>query len=386
VFRDRQAHHEETLQVLRLARRSRESLDPAQSYGDPRTSHRRRPGAVDCIRVATSATFPCAGTVFGPFVIIEELGRGGMAVVYRAQSRKPDSLGRMVALKQPLSQNGFDLDFDVVRSFIDEARLAARFAHPNVARTYSLGKVGHRYFIEMEYVPGPTLWQLAAQCQNAGAIPISVVIQILIQICAALEHVHDRCDDAGTPMGLVHRDVSPSNIIVSPGGVVKLIDFGVVKGHSSQARTAAGMIKGKPAYVAPEYLVGAIDSRADLFAVGTIAHELLTDRRLFRAANHLETVKRVQSMYIFPPSRWRDEVPRALDAIVMKALERDPDKRWQTAAELRAALVELEDGTEDPSQIQHWVGWAFAQLPRRQTSELLHVIEALESATYLALT
>jgi serine/threonine protein kinase len=162
--------------------------------------------------------------------------------------------------------------------------------------------------------------------------------------------------------------------------MVKLIDFGIVKGHSSQARTAAGTIKGKAAYVAPEYLVGRIDSRADLFAVGTIAHELLTDRRLFRGANDLETVKRVQNMCIFPPSRWRDEVPRDLDAIVMKALERDPDKRWQTAAELRTALVGLEYGAPDPSQIQHWVGWAFSQPPRRQTSEILHVIEALESA------
>ena len=334
----------------------------------------------DCFSVATSAMPSHTGLEFGPFVLHEELGRGGMAVVYRAESRKPDSLGRMVALKQPLSQNGFDLDFDVVRSFIDEARLATRFAHPNVARTYSLGKVGHRYFIEMEYVPGPTLSQLAAQSEDAGAIPIPVVVQILIQICDALEHVHGMCDDAGTPMGLVHRDVSLSNIIVSPGGVVKLIDFGIVKGHSTQARTAVGTIKGKAAYVAPEYLRGRIDSRADLFALGTVAHELLTDRRLFRGANDLETVNRVQSMCIFPPSRWREEVPRGLDAIVMKALERDPDQRWQTAAELRAALVALECGASDPSQIQHWVGWAFAQLPRRQTSEILHVIEALESA------
>jgi serine/threonine-protein kinase len=326
--------------------------------------------------VATAQT----GMEFGPFLILEELGRGGMAVVHRAQSRKPESLGRIVALKQPLSSNGFDVDFDVVRSFIDEARLATRFDHRNVARTFSLGKVGHAYFIEMEYVAGPTLSQLAAQCENAGAIPIPVVVQILLQICDALEHVHGMRDDNGTPLNLVHRDVSLSNIIVSPGGIVKLIDFGIVKGHSSQARTAAGIVKGKPAYIAPEYLAGHIDSRADLFAVGTIAHELLTERRLFRGSNDLETVKRVQNMCIFPPSRWRDEVPRALDAIVMKALERDPDKRWQTAAELRAALARLEYGEPDPSQIQHWVGWAFAQLPRRQTSDILHVIEAIEAA------
>lgn len=299
-----------------------------------------------------------------------------MAVVYKAESRKPESLGRMVALKQPLRKNGFDVDFDVVRELIDEARLATRFDHPNVARTYSLGKVGNKYFIEMEYVPGPTLRQLAAQCEHAGAMPIGVVVQIMLQLCDALEHVHTRCDDDGTPLALVHRDVTLSNIIVTLGGTVKLIDFGIVKGERSPARTADGHIKGKAAYVAPEYIGGHIDSRADLFAVGTIAHEMLTDRRLFRGENDLDTVHRIQKQCLFPPSRWRREVPRALDAIVMKALERDPDNRWQTAGDLRAALLQY--AAAEPSQIQHWVGWAFAQPPRRDASQLLRVIESLD--------
>ncbi len=301
-------------------------------------------------------------------------------MVYRAESQKPDSLGRMVALKKPISRNGFDLDFDVVRAFIEEARLATRFDHPNVAKTFSLGKVGTSYFIEMEYVPGPTLGQLAAQGEHAGAMPIGVVVQILIQICDALEHVHGMCDDEGRPLRLVHRDVTLSNIIVSPGGIAKLIDFGIVKGHGSPARTADGHMKGKPAYMAPEYLRGHLDSRADLFAVGTIAHELLTDRRLFRGANDLETVRRIQKQCLFPPSRWRREVSRALDGIVMKALERDPERRWQTASELRAALGALELGAPDHAQVQHWVGWAFAQPPRRDASQLLRVIASLDQA------
>lgn len=309
---------------------------------------------------------------FGHFRLIDELGRGGMAVVYRAESPRG-----MVALKIPLPQNGFDLDFETLRAFVDEARLATRFDHPNVARTYSLGKIDSTYYLEMEYVPGPTLQQLAAQSERAGALPISVVVQILVQLCDALEHVHELRGDDGTPLRLVHRDVTLSNIIVSPGGMVKLIDFGIVKGQGSPARTAAGHIKGKVAYVAPEYIRGSIDSRADLFAIGTIAHELLTDRRLFRGANDLDTVRRVERGCIFPPSRWRAEVPRALDEIVMKALERDPAKRWQTAGELRTALVGLDHDAADLTQIQHWVGWAFAQPPRRDPSQLLRVIASL---------
>jgi serine/threonine protein kinase len=307
-----------------------------------------------------------------------------MAVVHRAESRKPDTLGRIVALKQLHSQNEFDVDFDVVRSFVDEARLATRFHHINIANTYSLGKIGRDYFIEMEYVPGPTLQQVAHQCEiAAGAIPVSVIVQILIQICNALEHVHTMCDNTGKPLKLVHRDVSLSNIIVSDGGIVKLIDFGIVKGHSSQASTQAGTIKGKLAYIAPEYLVGQLDSRADLYALGVIAHELLTERRLFHGANDLDTLTRIRDLHVPPPSRFRSEVPRALDAIVMKALERNPDERWQTAHEMRAALVELADHQASPHQVNTWTTWAFAQPPRPDSSQLLRVIDSLGQPTVI---
>jgi eukaryotic-like serine/threonine-protein kinase len=320
----------------------------------------------------------------GPYVLHEELGRGGMAVVYRAESRKPESLGRMVALKQLLSQNEFDVDFDLVRSFIDEARLASRFDHPNIAKTYSLGKIEGKYFIEMEYVEGPTLLELARQAELAGAIPVDVVIQILIQICDALAHVHAMCDDNGKPLDLVHRDVSLTNIIASRDGTVKLIDFGIVKGHSSQASTQAGTIKGKLAYVAPEYLVGRLDRRADLFALGVVAHELLAGRRLFSGKNDLDTLTRIRELRVAPPSRWRPGVPADLDAIVMRALERAPEQRWQTAAEMRAALVALRYGVVDPTPIREWIDWAVHREPP-QVSQLLNVIDSLDRSCTIAL-
>jgi serine/threonine protein kinase len=165
---------------------------------------------------------------------------------------------------------------------------------------------------------------------------------------------------------------------VSNTGVVKLIDFGIVKGHSAQAPTKAGVLKGKIAYVAPEYLTGTLDRRADLFAVGIIAHELLTGRRLFHTSNDLETLMRVRNMRIAPPSRLRGDVPPALDAIVMKALARDRTERWQTAREMRDALTTL-FGDVRHAGIREWVAWAFQETPTVPVvSQVIRVIDALE--------
>lgn len=304
-----------------------------------------------------------------------------MAVVHRAISQRPESFGRVVALKQLLTKNQFDIDFDQVRSLIEEARLARRFRHPNIARTYSLGKADGSYFIEMEYVAGRSLFQVAQQSELTGAVPIAFVAQILLQICDALEHVHGMCDDRGVPLNLVHRDVSLSNIIVGDDGIAKLIDFGIVKGHSC-TQTKTGLIKGKMAYVAPEYLAGTLDRRADLFALGVIAHELLTGRRLFLGASDLDTITRVQRLRVPLPSRARPEVPPALDAIVMRALERDPAKRWQTAADMRAALVAIYG--DDPAVVREWLPRAFVEPPVPKFSQLLRVIDSLEHTAELA--
>jgi eukaryotic-like serine/threonine-protein kinase len=315
---------------------------------------------------------------FGNYLLREELGRGGMAVVYRAESRRPQTLGREVALKRLLPANEFDVDFDTVRSFIEEARLAIRFRHKNIARTYALGKAEGSYFIEMEYVPGKTLHKIAQRTEVAGSVPIQILGQILMQILDALDHVHELRDNDGTLLNLVHRDVSLSNIMVNKDGVVKLIDFGIVKGHSAQAATEAGVLKGKVAYIAPEYLTGALDRRADLFAVGVIAHELLTSRRLFHTSNDFETLMRIRNMRVAPPSRLRGDVPPELDAIVMKALAREPAERWQTAREMRDALT-AQFGAVRPKAVGEWVEWAFQAAPMTPVvSQVIRVIDALE--------
>src|SRR5690606_1477327 len=228
---------------------------------------------------------------------------------------------------------------ELVAMFIDEARLARYLRHPNIAQVYEFGRIAGTYFIAFEFVQGPTVHQLARQCdQYVGYIPIPIVLEIICQLCDALYHAHNLNDEKGLSLGIVHRDVSPQNLIVSTSGFVKLIDFGLAKAKLSSVESHSGIIKGKLSYVAPEYLEGTLDVRCDLWAVGVMLHELLTGNRLFDAPDNFAMLDRVRKMAIPPPSRFRAEVTSTLDNIVFKALERDPKRRWQNAASLRAAL------------------------------------------------
>ena len=274
---------------------------------------------------------------FGPYVVYEQIGLGGMATVHRAETQGIAGFSKQVALKRMLPSVAADAS--LVKSFIREARLASLLRHGNVAQTYDLGKVGEIYFIAMELVKGRNLRQILKHCAGSGVrIPLPIAMNIVNQIADALDYAHNLCDESGQPLGIIHRDVSPSNVIVSEGGIVKLIDFGIAKASGSMA-TMSGTIKGKFGYMAPEYLEGFIDARADLFALGVIAHELLSNKPLFQGRDDMDTLFRVKDMAILPPSRLNPLVPPEIDAIVMTALERDPNKRWQRAQALRAALT-----------------------------------------------
>jgi serine/threonine protein kinase len=278
------------------------------------------------------------GEEFGPYVVYEQIGIGGMASVHRAETTGFAGFRRPVALKRMLPHVA--ADESLVQSFVREARLASYLRHANVAQTYDLGKVGDIYFIAMELVPGRNLREILRYCLRAKIqVPIPITLNILNQVCDALDYAHNLTDEAGAPLGIIHRDVSPSNVIVSETGVVKLIDFGIAKASGEGMQTLSGTIKGKFGYMAPEYLGGTIDMRADLFALGIIAHELLTNRPLFGGRDDMDTLYRVKSMPIKPPSVYNALVPPEIDSIVMTALERDPDARWQRAAALRVALT-----------------------------------------------
>lgn len=313
---------------------------------------------------------------FGPFYLHEQLGEGGMAQVHRAS--RIDGTGGPIALKRLWPHLGDDRDF--VESFVQEARLTRLLRHANIAQTYELGKANGQYYIAMELVTGPTLDSVMRQARTAaGAIPLPIIVEILIQLCDALDHAHNLCDELGRPLRLIHRDVSPANIILAKNGRIKLIDFGIAKAARSRVRTEAGTIKGKLAYVAPEYTYGRLDARADLFAVGAVAHEMLTGHRLFAAATEIATIQNVRELAISPPSRHDRKVSRDLDDIVLTALSRDPDQRWQSAAAMGRALrgVAEEIGRVDGQEILRWVQWAFTREPWSE-SGIGRILDTLE--------
>lgn len=297
---------------------------------------------------------------FGSYLVYEQIGRGGMATVHRAE--RPVKGGMQeVALKRLVPT----MKRELVTLFLDEAKLVKHLKHPNIAVSYDSGRVFGQYFIAMEYVRGPTLKEIVEHCAvTVGSVPQPIALNLAAQLCDALDHAHNRCDEQGKPLGIVHRDVTPANLIISETGVLKLIDFGLAKAEGMAERTDVGVIKGKFGYIAPEYIAGKIDHRADLWAVGIIMYELLTSRRLFDGPDGYETMKRVRELPIPRPSLANPKVTRELDELVMKALERDPRRRWQSAAEMRDRLrvVSAHAGNEaDNGEVIEWIRWVLQQ-------------------------
>lgn len=299
--------------------------------------------------------------LFGPYLVYEQLGVGGMAAVHRAEMPGIEGFSRPVALKRMLPHVANNPE--LVQSFVKEARLASHLRHTNVPQTYELGMVDGIYFMAMELVEGYTLREILQHCaQTTGPMPVPIALAILNQLCDALDYAHNCTDDSGTPLGIIHRDVSPSNVIISQDGCVKLIDFGIAKAADDSMQTVSGTIKGKFGYMAPEYILGHLDARADLFALGVIAHELLTNRPLFTGGDDMQTLQRVQNMPIVPPSQSNPAVPADIDDIIMTALARDPERRWQQASALRQAMTTLTkrlDMVVPNQKIIEWIEFAF---------------------------
>ena len=302
---------------------------------------------------------------FGPYVIYECLGRGGMATVHRAKQTGIEGFERPVALKRMLPWLTSDAEF--VKSFVREARVAALLRHTNIVQTFDLGKVDATFYIAMELVSGRDLREVLRHAHNVvGPPPPPMTIALLFQICDALDYAHSFRDESGRPLGLVHRDISPANVIVTDDGIAKIVDFGVAKGSTATLATMSGMLKGKFAYMAPEMLQGVADARCDLFAVGVVAWELLTARPLFAGGDDMEILQRVTTWDPPAPSTINPRVPRELDAWVAMALAKNPQKRFQNAAQMRAGL-ELAARTPamraSATDIAAWMAWAFAQQP-----------------------
>jgi serine/threonine-protein kinase len=260
-----------------------------------------------------------------------------MGRLYVAEQTGIEGFAKIVALKRILPHLADSPPFRSL--FLNEARIAARLEHPNIVATYELGEVEGTYFMALEYLPGEDLGAVLGRCEAPNSMPIEVAAVLAQQCANGLEYAHQLRDGEGRPSGLVHRDVNPSNIFVTYHGMVKLLDFGVVKASTGNAKTSPGIFKGKYAYCAPEQLKGdSVDPRTDVFSLGIVLWECLTGHRLFDNPTDAGTIDAVRSQAIMAPSLLRPEVPIELEEIAMRALVRDRDRRFQSAHELSEAL------------------------------------------------
>ena len=283
------------------------------------------------------------GLPFGRYRLLRKIGAGGMAEVFLAKLVAEAGFEKEVVVKRLFSN--LAARSDVLRMFRDEARIAARFDHPHVAQVYDLGRIGDDWYIAMEYVRGKSLVDVCRRgIERSDFVPLGHVLRIVAHLAEGLHHAHTRTDEHGHALGIVHRDVTPSNVLVSFDGIVKILDFGIAR-TLGRAHTDPGVLKGTMAYMSPEAIRGeVVDRRADVFSAGVILYELTTGVRLFRG-DDFQIMRRIVEQDAPAPSSVSPGYPPLLERIVLRALSRDRDERYPDAAalagELEDALVSL---------------------------------------------
>ncbi|MCC6522838.1 MAG: serine/threonine protein kinase [Polyangiaceae bacterium] len=274
-------------------------------------------------------------TSLGKYRLLAELGRGGMAKVFLALVKGPAGFNKLVVIKQIQAQLAEDPEF--VTMFLDEARLAARLNHPNVVQTNEVGQDGHRYFIAMESLEGQTLNRIHNKVGKE--LSLAMQLRVVSEALSGLHHAHELCDYDGTPLGVVHRDVSPHNIFVTYSGQVKVVDFGIAKALNSSSETRTGVLKGKVAYMSPEQALGErVDCRADLFSVGVILWQVATGKRMFRGIPDIAVIQKLLAGDIPKVRESVPDIDPRLETIIHKALATKREDRYETAAELQGEI------------------------------------------------
>ncbi len=342
-------------------------------------------------RRGTVESFEIRPEKFGRYILLDRIGAGGMAEVFRAVMPGVEGFQRTFVVKRILAERAQSPYF--VDMFVQEARINALLHHPNIVQVFDFGNVGGNYFLAMEYVRGRDVSEILRRLRDRNRpCPVGVAAFIAREVAAALVYAHTLAAPDGTPFNIVHRDISPSNIICLRAGGVKLLDFGIAKalGEPEVEKTGHGTFKGKLSYISPERIKDLpVDGRADLFALGAVLWELLAGRKLFRGQSDFQTLKNVAEMEVPPPSSIRRDVPPELDRIVARALARDPAERYPTGQALADDLDGvLEAMRHQPRALPELLRELFgAELTSRQipttmlTNEMLAACRAESSSS-----
>ncbi len=282
---------------------------------------------------------------FGKYFLLDLVAQGGMAEIYRARMATPDGGARLVAIKRILANYSKNPEF--VKMFKGEIKTTSSFTHPNIVQIYDYGEEENQLFLSMELVDGKNLRQFISRIADLKtSFPVEMILYIMEQAAAALAYAHQFKDRfTGKNLNIVHRDISPQNILISYDGAVKLIDFGIAKAVNEASahieETKAGVIKGKPSYLSPEQVEGeTLDGRSDVFALGIVLWELLVGKRLFVSENDYAVLKLIENCthYVKPPSMYNSKIPTELDALVLKCLQKNKDQRYLNAEEMQRAI------------------------------------------------
>jgi len=269
---------------------------------------------------------------FGEYHLLEKIATGGMAEVWRARAYGMAGFEKILVIKKILETLTSDDEF--IRLFIDEARIAVQLLHVNIVQVFDLGEVDGTYYMAMEYVHGLDLARLVSRAKHVGPFPVALALFVVSEVLKALQFAHERTDEGGEPLRVVHCDISPQNVLVSYAGEVKITDFGISR-VAFQAKSLHDVVRGKYAYMSPEQVDGKdLDARTDLFSLGIVLFELLTGRRLFKARTRDETLARVRRAEVPSPRAYRPEISEDLEAIILRALAARRKDRYQDAASM----------------------------------------------------
>jgi tRNA A-37 threonylcarbamoyl transferase component Bud32 len=328
---------------------------------------------------AAAAELILPGTQLGKYRVIHRIAFGGMAEIYLARASGIQGFEKYVVLKRILPQ--YAANVELTRMFLQEARLAAMLDHANIAQVHDIGEEGGIFFFTMEYLHGEDVRRIGkALAERGTTIPIEHAVHIMIDAAAGVHFAHERKGADGSSLGIVHRDLSPSNIVVTYAGGVKVVDFGVAKIATDPEMSGRYSLKGKLAYMSPEQVSQKpVDRRSDVFALGIVLYEVTTKKRLFKAANEVETLQAVVGKTIVPPSVVVPGYPQELERIVMRALERSPERRYQTARDFQLDLEAFARDQRLEISSAALAEWMEAQFgPKR---EIWHTLPALAETT-----